>query len=177
MKIQEAIEFIAPGILPGDRPQHWADLGCGNGTFTYALAHLLPPGSSIIAVDNLPQNLSKTAGHHASIQFQQADFSQDGLALPKLDGILMANSLHYIREKEILVKRLEPCFNTEKQFLIVEYESKIPNRWVPFPIAFSELSALFDLLNYEVVTKVNERRSSFGGTMYAALIRSKGWLT
>lgn len=173
MKIQEAIALIEPGILSEDKPQHWADLGCGNGTFTYALAHLLPPGSSIVAVDNLPQKLNKTAGQNISIQFQLADISLESLTLPSLDGILMANSLHYIQEKEMLVKRLEPYFNTEKQFLIVEYESNTPNRWVPFPITFSKLSALFDNLGYKVVTKVNERPSSFGGTMYAALIRSK----
>lgn len=85
----------------------------------------------------------------------------------------MANSLHYIQQKESLVKRLEPYFNTEKQFLIVEYESNTPNRWVPFPITFSKLSALFAHLGYGAITKVNERPSSFGGTMYAALIRSK----
>lgn len=173
MKIQEAIALIELGILSEDKPQHWADLGCGNGTFTYALAQLLSPGSSITAVDRLPQKLNGTAGNNVSIQFQLADISLESLTLPKLDGILMANSLHYIQEKERLVKRLEPYFNTEKQFLIVEYESNTPNRWVPFPITFSKLSTLFDNLGYEVVTKVNERPSSFGGTMYAALIRSK----
>lgn len=173
MEIREAIALIEPGVLSEDKPQHWADLGCGNGTFTYALAHLLPPGSSIIAVDSLPQKLNKSAGNNVSIQFQLADISVESLTLPSLDGILMANSLHYIQEKEMLVKRLEPYFNTEKQFLIVEYESNTPNRWVPFPITFSKLSALFDNLGYEVVTRVNERPSSFGGTMYAALIRSK----
>lgn len=173
MKIQEAIALIELGILLEDKPQHWADLGCGNGTFTYALAHLLAPGSSIMAVDSLPQKLNRTTGNNVSIQFQLADISLGSLVLPKLDGILMANSLHYIQEKESLVKRLEPYFNTEKQFLIVEYESNTPNRWVPFPITFSKLSTLFDNLGYEVVTKVSERPSSFGGTMYAAWIRSK----
>jgi len=124
-------------------------------------------------VDSLPQKLNKTAGHNVSIQFQLADISLEGLTLPKLDGILMANSLHYIQEKEMLVKRVEPYFNTEKQPFIVEYESNTPNRWIPLPITFSELSALFDSLGYEVVAKVNERPSSFGGTMYAASIRCK----
>jgi hypothetical protein len=86
----------------------------------------LSPGSSIIAVDSLPQKLNKTAGHNVSIQFQLADISMEGLTLPKLDGILMANSLYYIQEKEMLVKRVEPYFNTEKQPFIVEYESNTP---------------------------------------------------
>jgi len=173
MQVDEAKVFIEPGIGTGVIPQHWADLGCGDGTFTYALAHLLAPGSSIIAVDSLPQRLNKTVENNVSIQFQQSDISLESFSLPRLDGILMANSLHYIQQKESLVKRLERCFNTEKQFLIVEYESDTPNRWVPFPITFGKLNALFDSLGYGAVTKVNERPSSFGGTMYAALIRSK----
>ena len=104
MKIQEAIALIELGIPLEDKPQHWADLGCGNGTSTYALAHPVSPGSSIIAVDRLPQKLNRTAGNNVSIQFQLADMSLESLTLPKLDGILMANSLHYIQEKERLVK-------------------------------------------------------------------------
>ncbi|HWK99263.1 MAG TPA: class I SAM-dependent methyltransferase [Parapedobacter sp.] len=172
MQVKEAVTFIQTGLSTEVIPQHWADLGCGNGTFTYALAHLLSPGSSIVAVDSLPQSLNKTVGN-VSIQFQYSDINLDSFSLPKLDGILMANSLHYIQEKESLVKRLESCFITRKQFLIVEYESNRPNRWVPFPITFNKLSALFAHLGYEAVTKVNERPSSFGGTMYAALILSK----
>lgn len=173
MQVEEAIAFIEPGIDTGVISQHWADLGCGNGTFTYALANLLAPGSRVTAVDRLPQRLHKTVGNNVSIQFQQSDISLESFTLPKLDGIFMTNSLHYIQEKEPLLKRLEPYFYKDKQFLIVEYESNTPNRWVPFPITFNKLSALFAHLGYEVVKKVNERPSSFGGTMYAALVRSK----
>jgi len=133
----------------------------------------LSPGSSIIAVDSLPQRLNKTVGNKVSVQFEQSDINLESFTLPQLDGILMANSLHFIQDKESLIKRLERWFVTEKHFLIVEYESDTPNQWVPFPITFRELSALFKNLGYEAVTKVNERPSAFGGTMYAALIRSK----
>lgn len=35
-------------------PVRWADLGCGSGTFTLALAGLLPSGSTIDAIDLRP---------------------------------------------------------------------------------------------------------------------------
>lgn len=172
MQLSEAITFIEPGIVADIRPQHWADLGCGSGTFTYALARLLPPESTITAVDSHPQRLQNNKGNQVSIQFRQSDINVASFHLPKVDGILMANSLHYIADKESLLKRLEQFFDLAKQFLIVEYESDTPNRWVPFPITFKNLSRLFDNLGYIEITKVNERLSAFGGTMYAALVRS-----
>jgi|GEM_PF-1468244 len=33
MNLQEAMSLIEPGIFQKDRPQHWADLGCGNGAW------------------------------------------------------------------------------------------------------------------------------------------------
>ena len=52
MTHDEAVGLISSGRLtnsPG--PATWADLGCGDGTFTLALASLLPAGSTIYAVD------------------------------------------------------------------------------------------------------------------------------
>lgn len=172
MNLQEAISLIEPGIFQDDVPQHWADLGCGNGTFTYALARLLAAGSSITAVDSSPQELIVAMDNGVSIQFEQMDFNQENIRLPKLDGILLANSFHYISQKELLIKRLEKFFNRDKQFLIIEYESKVSNPWVPYPITFSNLSRLFDGLGYASITKINERSSSFGGKMYVALIET-----
>lgn len=85
----------------------------------------------------------------------------------------MANSLHFIQDKESLIDRLERWFVKEKQFLIIEYESDTPNQWVPFPVKFNELSVLFGSRGYEANNKLNEKSSAFGGTMYAALFRAK----
>jgi precorrin-6B methylase 2 len=41
--------IAATPFAPG--PQTWADLGCGAGAFTLALASLLPAGSTIHAMD------------------------------------------------------------------------------------------------------------------------------
>ena len=171
MNLQEAISLIEPGIFQDNIPQHWADLGCGNGIFTYALAHLLTAGSSITAVDRSPQELNTAMDNGVSIQFEQMDFNQENIKLPNLDGILMANSFHFISQKETLIKRLEKFFDRDKQLLIIEYESNVPNPWVPYPITFNKLHRLFNDLGYSSITKINERPSSFGGQMYAALIK------
>lgn len=171
MTLEDAVSLIEPGIAADNLPQHWADLGCGNGTFTRALAHLLTPGSSITAVDHVPQQWGYAMGAGVEVQFKQLDFGREDFYLPMLDGMLMANSFHYIQKKESLIKRLEKCFHKEKQFLIIEYETDTPNPWVPYPISFYQLSQLFDGLGYDRITKLKERQSSYGGKMYATLIK------
>lgn len=149
--------------------QRWADLGCGSGTFTRVLAAVLPGQSQIIAVDKASQSLAPVMGNEVSVAFLQADMEQEQLSLGKLNGILMANSLHYIRGKKTFLQKLEPAFIGQKQWLIVEYDTESANRWVPFPLSFNQLRSLFLSLGY-TAEKINTRQSAYGGEMYAALI-------
>ncbi len=148
--------------------QCWADLGCGSGTFTRALATVLPMQSQIIAVDKSSQSLPPVMGNEVGVEFLQADMEQE-LPLNKLNGILMANSLHYIRDKQAFIRKLEPVLSVRKQWLIVEYDTETANRWVPFPLSFRQLYDLFSSSGYRT-EKINTRQSVFGGEMYAALI-------
>lgn len=149
--------------------QRWADLGCGSGTFTRALAAVLPGQSQIIAVDKTAQSLAPVMEHQISVNFLRADMEQEQLSLGKLNGILMANSLHYIRGKKAFLQKLEPAFIGQKQWLIVEYDTESANRWVPFPLSYNQLRSLFLPLGY-IAEKINTRQSAYGGDMYAALI-------
>ncbi len=56
MSHDEAVLFIQSAVT-GIDIQYWADLGCGNWTFTKALSALLPAGSQITAVDRERQRL------------------------------------------------------------------------------------------------------------------------
>jgi ubiquinone/menaquinone biosynthesis C-methylase UbiE len=169
MTNEEAVELIRNGVLKTDTPQRWADLGCGRGTFTEALATLLPYGSQIVAVDKSRQHLNNTMGNHVSFEFLQADFEHTDLGLSQLDGILLANSLHYVKDKKSLIHRLENYLSPAKRFLIVEYDTLDANPWVPYPIDFVHLEELFMGLNYQAVVKLAERKSSFRrANLYAA---------
>lgn len=165
-------EFIAPAKNKLAYPefQQWADLGCGDGVFTELLAGIIPAHSKITAVDRMPQTLSTRMENDVSVTFQKADFENDELNLNNLDGVLMANSLHYIHDKERLISKLEAYFAEKKQFLIVEYEKESANRWVPFPIHFEKLKELFYKLGYQSVEKLNTRRSHYGGEMYMVFV-------
>lgn len=151
-------------------PQRWADFGCGTGVFTHALAMVLPAHSEIMAIDQTRQALPPVMAGQISVNFLRADMELDPLPLHQLQGMLMANSLHYIRDKQTFLKKMEAAFSEKKQWLIVEYDTEVANSWVPFPISFKRLQDMFLALGYTKVEKINTRESVYGGDMYAALI-------
>jgi len=162
MKHADAIHLIEKGII-ANKPEKWADLGCGSGTFTLALNSILPEGSPLTAVDKQSQKLP--------VDFVKADFEKDELPLSGLDGILMANSFHYVRDKPKLIKKLEGYFATSPTFLIVEYNTERVSHWVPYPINYQNLFKLFTALNYTSITHLTNLPSRFSGQIYSALIR------
>lgn len=165
MKQTDAIALISKGIEIG-APQRWADLGCGSGTFTAALLRLLPAGSQIEAIDRQRQQLNIPVG------FTMANFETDDLKLTALNGILMANSLHYVKDQKKLIAKLEAYFSGSRNFLIVEYDTDNANPWVPYPLSFPSLTNLFNDLGYDQITKLGEHPSAYNRTrIYAALIQ------
>ncbi len=162
--------FIQGAFSDLSVPQRWADLGCGKGTFTYALGDLLPSGSMLYAVDTEPQILRERVGG-VRVAFHRADFEHDPLPSGDLDGVLLANAIHYVRDKESLIRRLSHYCKPSHAFLIVEYDRLTANPWVPYPIDFTKLTNLFERVGYHDIMRLGERRSRYGGTMYAALIK------
>jgi len=117
-------------------------LGCGAGVFTLALAELLPSSNLVIGVDRNYQNLPKQSTNGVSISFLQADFS-DNLLMENVDGILLANALHYISEQEKLIHHLAKLKKNQPNFLFIEYDTNSSNRWVPYPVSWLRLQSLF----------------------------------
>ena len=172
MEFTEAIELIRHPDLAQNRNSVWADLGCGSGLFSYALATLLPEGSHIYAIDKNPVNLTKhPKPEQTIIQPQQADFVTQELSLPPLDGILMANSLHFVKDKTALILKMNTYLKDNVAFVIVEYNTEMANRWVPYPISFESLKGMFETLGYTKVNKLREKPSIYQrANLYAAYI-------
>lgn len=170
MEIAEAKALIAGnGAFAGG---HWADLGCGNGTFTCALAELLPAGSHIHAIDREPQRLP---AEHAGIpiSFHQADFSMATAALPSLSGILAANFLHFLPDPARLIKAFNGHFiRGGGRWVVVEYDRRAANPYVPYPLPFDRLRALFPASAFHVEV-VGRRVSAYGGQLYGAHIQPR----
>jgi trans-aconitate methyltransferase len=170
MQLNTAIQLISNKQIDKTGISQWADLGAGQGLFTQALSTLLAPGSKIYAVDKIVQQI-KPARNSVAIDFVQADFITDDLALPMLNGVLMANALHFVRDKPALIARLKNYLLPQAGFIIVEYAIEKANRWVPYPVSIAELKELFAAAGYDYIEKTGEVDSVYNeGKIYACSI-------
>lgn len=173
MEISEAANLIRFEEISGNRSQTWADLGCGSGTFTKALASLLPAKSIIHAVDSDRQSLKIIPVFYGNAEVKKHHSDFYSFDLPgNLDGILMGNSLHYVKNKNNFIKIASKSLAPSGCFLIVEYDTNNSNAWIPFPINFISLKILFREAGFQSIEKINERPSVFRReNIYSALIR------
>lgn len=173
MKLKDAIALVNHPGITGSSPTTWADFGSGAGLFTNALAHLLMPGSKIYAIDKDPKAYkSIDAVRDVVLENIHADFTNAIPDISTLDGILMANSLHFVSNKVDFIKRLTSYFKESETFLIVEYDFDTANTWVPYPIRFSSLQKLFLSLQFHSVEKINELPSRYhSGSIYSAIVK------
>jgi ubiquinone/menaquinone biosynthesis C-methylase UbiE len=172
MDLNIATELIKPAITGTNVKSNWADLGCGTGLFTSALAQLLHEGSTIYAVDLNKRSLERLQPF-SSVELKKivADFSTDDLAISKLDGILMANSLHFVKDKISFIQKAQHWLKKDGFFLIVEYDMDKSNTWVPYPLSFDSSKRLFSQLGF-AIKKIGEHASVYNRSgMYAAVIK------
>src|SRR5438874_270593 len=125
----------------------WADLGAGTGAFTLALADLIGPHGVIHAVDRDRGALAElrssfvSAVPQAEVRTHVADFTRR-LDLADLDGVVMANSLHFVEDKLPVLSLVRGYLRRGGRLLVVEYDSNRGNEWVPYPMTFESWRSL-----------------------------------
>lgn len=173
MRSRDAIEMLANSGVEGLGPTTWADLGCGAGTFTLALAHLLHAGSIIRAVDLDDSALRRIPREHEGVEIStnRGDFTAQPWPFTDLNGILMANSLHYVEHQEAFIRTCGSYMAPQGRLLVVEYDTSEASRWVPFPLSQTRLTALFERAGYSV--RVLRSRPSIyrRAPLYAAVMQ------
>jgi ubiquinone/menaquinone biosynthesis C-methylase UbiE len=171
---REASALIA-GAIPR-RGGIWADFGAGEGTFTRALAELLGPESSIYAVDR-DESAMAALEHWAPTAKAKvipiaADFTRPlelpGLDELLLDGMLLANTLHFVRDADVVLARLAAMVKFGGRVVFVEYDRRAPSRWVPYPISPARLAELATAAGLSTPTVTATRPSDYGGEIYVA---------
>ena len=171
MSPDEARTLITHASLSEGEPQVWADLGCGDGTFTIALAALLPAKSTVHAIDQDARSLRRIPARHGGVAIvtHAGDFTEFPWPFDGLDGVLMANSLHYVRAQAPFLRSVDAALR-RRRVLLVEYDMTRANRWVPYPVDRKAAVDLFRSLGY-TDTKLGRTPSAFGrGDIYALLM-------
>ena len=152
-------------------PGVWADLGAGKGAFTLALADLLPAGSLIYAIDKDTGALRELAASYRRgdprIETRRGDFTRD-LDLPALDGIVMANSLHFVKNKAPVLARVRAMLKPGAPLLTVEYDVDSGNPWVPYPFSFESWRTLAVGNGFAEPRRLATEPSRFLRRMYSA---------
>jgi len=172
MEQLDAIALIQCPEIESPGTKNWVDLGCGTGTFTMALASLLTEGSHIHAMDMNLSSLKDIPDSHGTVRIEKhhGDFILDAWPEP-IDGMLMANALHFVRDKHSFLNRAFAALPPHGIFLLVEYDMEHANTWVPYPLDYSTMRKLFLEIGFSKVRKLKERPSAYNrAMMYAACI-------
>ena len=153
----------------------WADIGAGEGAFTLALAELLGPGGRIVAVDRDARALEANARAVMSrfpgvaMETRAADFARP-LDLPMLDGLVAANSLHFIgRDRQVgVIQALAAHLRPGGTFIVVEYDADHGNPWVPHPFSSRSWVGLAQQAGLVDTREIGRVPSRFLGAIYAS---------
>jgi trans-aconitate methyltransferase len=171
MEAMKIIELIKDGVVQNNQRQVWADLGAGSGAFTHALSGLLYEKSKIYAVDRDKQSLDQISiDSTIELVKMNRDFNDQLHFGEALNGILFANALHFVQEKIPLLKSLRSLLLPDGRLIIVEYDIRQGNQWVPFPVDFMELNVLALKAGFKNVVKLAEIPSQYHRSMYSALL-------
>lgn len=167
------VALLRSAVEPGGT---WADLGSGTGAFTLALAELLGPAGTIWSVDRDARSLETQAarlrdlpaGTAARVLPLVGDFTRP-LALPPLDGVVMANSLHFVRDPVPLLAGIVGLLRPGGRFVLVEYDADHGNHWVPHPISSERWPDVAAEAGLRDVREIGRRGSRFLNAIYSAV--------
>jgi ubiquinone/menaquinone biosynthesis C-methylase UbiE len=167
------VELIVDGVR-GAEGGAWADLGSGRGAFTLALAALLGPGGRIVSVDHDRGALTdqeremRARFPDADVRYLVADFTTP-LAIGPLDGVVMANSLHFVRRKEKVLTLVRGLLRPGGRLVLVEYDADAGTAWVPYPVSWAAWPPLARGSGFSGTRLIGRVPSRFLGAIYGAV--------
>ena len=167
------VNLLSPASL--DKGGSWADLGAGSGAFTFALRELIGPMATIYAIDKDRNSLNSLKSEYRvrfasdeNLHLQVEDFSRTS-NLPPLDGILVANSLHYFKDRVKVLQHIKSFLKPNGKLIVIEYNVDSGNLWVPYPFSFGTFGKLAAQAGFAEPQLLAKNPSSFLREFYSAL--------
>jgi ubiquinone/menaquinone biosynthesis C-methylase UbiE len=168
------VGLIRDGIP--DESRRWLELGAGTGAFTLALLDVLGDAADVVALDRDASALRRLRDDasrrlpRSRLTSVVGDFTDPADVPPgPFDGVLMANSLHFVDDKESVLRNVLAVVPPGGRFLLVEYGSDDGNPWVPWPVSYRTWAALAERVGLRGTRKIGEVPSRFLGSIYAAV--------
>jgi SAM-dependent methyltransferase len=169
------VGLLRAAVEPGGT---WTDIGAGEGAFTLALADLLGPGGRIVAVDRdgraLRTNEAAVRARFPEVVMSalNADMTRP-LTLPALDGIVAANSLHFVppEERVAVIRALAAHVRPGRPFVVIEYDTDRGNPWVPHPFSYASWERLAESAGLTETRLIGRVPSRFLEAIYSARSR------
>jgi ubiquinone/menaquinone biosynthesis C-methylase UbiE len=171
MNHADHVALIRAGV-EGAGPR-WLELGAGEGAFTLALADLLGADGEIVALDRDAGALRRLAAHAderfpaIAVRIATGDF-RDPLPTGPFDGVLAANSLHFVRDPVEVLARARAVLRAGGRLIVVEYDADRGNAWVPHPFSAARFPDFAEQAGLARAREIGRVPSRFLGAMYAA---------
>ena len=172
MNHKDHVNLLQKGIP--EKGGQWADLGSGTGAFTMALADLIGPTGHIYTIDKDQRALKEQEKAMrinfptTTVRYITSDFTRR-LDLPALDGIIMANSLHFVRHKDPVLQLIRSYLRPGGRLILVEYNADSGNMWVPYPLSYRTWETLSRHNGFTQTQPLAKVPSRFFGEIYSAL--------
>ena len=97
-----------------------------------------------------------------------ADFTR-GLPDGPFDGVLAANSLHFVASPDAVLAAIHGALVPGGRFVLVEYDADRGNPWVPHPISFERWRHVAPSAGFTDPTLIHRVPSRFLNAIYGAV--------